>query len=148
MKSVSYTTYTKLNCECAASIIICVNGDLTANSAPYIDGNLSFVESVFDSCGRTKYRYAITYNEGVLLDPDYSLVEGDISGIVCRSCLTRYIDYLYSIGRFTGKGITANRPVLTVVDIGCMYMDTTLDADGLPIWWNGTKWIKADGSDA
>lgn len=46
------------------------------------------------------------------------------------------------------KGTTAARPTLTANDAGYFYMDTTLDADGLPIWWNGTKWIKSDGSDA
>ncbi len=46
------------------------------------------------------------------------------------------------------KDTTANRPTLSSNDIGYMYMDTTLDADGKPIWWNGTKWIDATGGDA
>lgn len=46
------------------------------------------------------------------------------------------------------KDTTANRPTLGANDIGATHFDTTLDADGLPIFWNGSKWIKADGSNA
>jgi hypothetical protein len=46
------------------------------------------------------------------------------------------------------KGSTANRPSPSTIDIGVLYLDTTLDADGKPIWWNGTKWIDATGADA
>lgn len=48
------------------------------------------------------------------------------------------------------SGISASRPTeaLGTTDRGFVYYDTTLDADGLPITWNGTKWIKSDGSDA
>ena len=49
------------------------------------------------------------------------------------------------------RDTTLNRPTYgagATAYIGQLYLDTTLDADGLPIWWNGTKWIKADGSDA
>jgi hypothetical protein len=48
------------------------------------------------------------------------------------------------------KGIkqdtTANRPTASANDIGLMYLDTTLDADGKPIWYNGTAWIDATGA--
>jgi hypothetical protein len=46
------------------------------------------------------------------------------------------------------KGVTAERPKLSATDIGVTYMDTTLDPDGMPIWWNGLKWIKSDGTNA
>lgn len=45
-----------------------------------------------------------------------------------------------------GKNATANRPTLTASDIGVMYLDTTLDADGKPIWWNGVAWVDATGA--
>lgn len=44
------------------------------------------------------------------------------------------------------KGTTANRPVPTSADYGVVYLDTTLDADGKPIWWNGTAWVDATGA--
>lgn len=47
------------------------------------------------------------------------------------------------------KGNTASRTTgLTTADFGRMYLDTTLDADGMPIFWQGTKWILATGADA
>ncbi len=46
------------------------------------------------------------------------------------------------------KGITGSRPIQSSINFGNLYLDTTLDADGLPIFWQGTKWIKADGTDA
>jgi hypothetical protein len=45
-----------------------------------------------------------------------------------------------------GRNTTANRPTLTAVDRGVTYMDTTLDADGKVIWWNGTAWVDATGA--
>lgn len=40
------------------------------------------------------------------------------------------------------SGTTNNRP--TVTDIGFQYFDTTLNS---PIWWTGTKWVRATGAD-
>jgi hypothetical protein len=45
-------------------------------------------------------------------------------------------------------GNTATRPSLEASDAGFVYRDITLDADGKPIWWTGTKWIDATGADA
>jgi hypothetical protein len=46
----------------------------------------------------------------------------------------------------TGRGTTAERPVLATSDVGCQYLDNTLDADGKPIWWTGTAWVDATGT--
>lgn len=43
------------------------------------------------------------------------------------------------------KNTTANRPTLKAADIGAIHLDTTLDADGKPIWWTGTAWVDATG---
>lgn len=45
-----------------------------------------------------------------------------------------------------GKGTTANRPTLTTQDVGVTYMDTTLDANGRTIGWNGTAWVDSTSS--
>jgi len=39
-------------------------------------------------------------------------------------------------------GTTANRPAVGET-IGQMYFDTTL---GIPIWYNGTKWVNSSGA--
>lgn len=50
------------------------------------------------------------------------------------------------VGRAIGKSTTANRPTLVAAEVGRVYLDTTLDADGKPIWWNGTAWVDATGA--
>jgi hypothetical protein len=47
---------------------------------------------------------------------------------------------------FVISGPSTTRPTLGTNDIGIVYLDTTLDADGKPIWWNGTAWIDATGA--
>jgi hypothetical protein len=45
------------------------------------------------------------------------------------------------------KNTTANRPVIaTNRGKGYLYLDTTLDADGKPIWWTGSAWVDATGA--
>jgi hypothetical protein len=45
------------------------------------------------------------------------------------------------------KGTTAQRlSGLTASDAGLSYLDTTLNANGKPIWWNGTAWVDATGA--
>ena len=44
------------------------------------------------------------------------------------------------------RDTTANRPALGAADVGYQYFDTTLDADGKPIWWTGTAWVDATGA--
>jgi len=43
-----------------------------------------------------------------------------------------------------GSGETANRPTRKLY-VGRPYFDTTL---GLPIWYDGSGWVKADGTAA
>jgi hypothetical protein len=43
-------------------------------------------------------------------------------------------------------GVTGSRPILTASDIGFIYFDTTLAAQGRPIWWNGTLWVDDAGN--
>lgn len=50
------------------------------------------------------------------------------------------------LGLSKRRGTTANRPALAAYQVGYTYQDTTLDADGKPIWWNGTAWIDATGA--
>jgi hypothetical protein len=44
------------------------------------------------------------------------------------------------------KNTTANRPTPTQYEIGLQYFDTTLAANGKPIWWNGVAWVDATGT--
>lgn len=43
-------------------------------------------------------------------------------------------------------GASFARPSVSGVnDIGCMFIDTTLGVNGIPIWWTGTNWINSVG---
>lgn len=42
-------------------------------------------------------------------------------------------------------GSTGGRPALSANDAGYAYLDTTLHANGKPIWWNGALWVDAAG---
>lgn len=113
MKSVSYTTYNKLGCTCGAEVIICVDDSLTASGFPFIEGVVAFVDSVINACGRTSYRYAFTYQDGVLADPDYSLVEADIAGAFCKNCLTDWVESLIVPGvDCTATPVEAGIPIV------------------------------------
>lgn len=48
------------------------------------------------------------------------------------------------LNALTQSGVTANRPV-NLLWVGRVYFDTTL---GLPIWYKGPGWVKADGTPA
>lgn len=50
-------------------------------------------------------------------------------------------------GGISFAGPTAQRPPLAAgQNIGLPYFDTSLGANGKPIWWNGTAWVYADGT--
>lgn len=145
MKSVSYDSFTQLDCKCNMAIVLCVAPEITAHTTSYIFATIAFVDSVFSAQG-TVYRYAFAYDEAQLLDPAYSLVPCDINNVLCNSCLLDYINQQVASTtvKFAGIGTTAQRPVLGLTNIGTIYLDTTLDTDGLPIMWTGLKWISLD----
>jgi hypothetical protein len=76
----------------------------------------------------------ITYNTGNNLDATPQIMY-TYYGSKWR--LTSFITY---------KSTTAARPTTTVYDVGLQYLDTTLDVDGKPIWWNGVAWVDATGA--
>jgi len=41
---------------------------------------------------------------------------------------------------------TANRPTTVAQDVGLQHLDTTLGANGVPIWFNGTNWVNSAGA--
>jgi hypothetical protein len=56
-----------------------------------------------------------------------------------------YFNQIDSFTRSISKvtyGTTANRPAVGLVT-GQTYFDTTL---GIPIWYNGTKWVNSSGA--
>lgn len=76
------------------------------------------------------------------------------------AALGLYRGWVYGASSFIGvgqigalKNTTANRPTKTTLGVvndadwaGYLYLDTTLDADGKPIWWTGAAWVDATGA--
>ena len=125
------------------------NGEARANLAP------DFTTSAFnvtDSTNFTAYREF----SGAAAPTSGSYVAGDIvvntntstSNPVDRwRCLVGGTPGTWRASSWiTGNAPTASRPTLTTSDIGVTYLDTTLDVDGKPIWWNGTAWVDATGA--
>ena len=92
---------------------------------------------------------------GVLLSskaPNLPIAPVDYSQQYQDQVLNALRLYFNQIDNFTqssaipASGPTSSRPLSTVqtpLGIGQPFFDTTI---GRPIWWNGTKWIKADGT--
>lgn len=85
--------------------------------------------------------------------------DGDTTSAVANSgttlAVTGYVyDGALSAWRQSGyimkKGGTGARPTpgtnLTAADTGVGYLDTTLNANGKPIWWNGSAWVDSTGA--
>lgn len=75
-----------------------------------------------------------------------SPTEGNASEYICTVSSSTTATFRMSQQFGQKKDTTANRPTLTASDIGALHLDTTLDADGKPIWWTGTAWVDATGA--
>jgi hypothetical protein len=67
-----------------------------------------------------------------------------IADALTDQLLARIVRYLRM--RIPAKGTTAERPSLDASDAGVHYFDTTLAADGKPVWWTGTAWVDSTGT--
>jgi len=114
MKIVNYVTTQWLDCACTpcAPAIMCLSPSLSgggspcigapplpvissivASGAPYLDVSILSVAQSGVTCGNQAYVYTIQYDETQLIDPETPIKQSDISGLICRNCLTEYIDY-------------------------------------------------------
>lgn len=98
MKSVVYLTCTSLPCitVTAAPIVLCLSPELETESGnPTIPGTLTAAEKILNDCGDKEYwRYTISYDETLFVDPDTTLVAENILAIFCETCFTDWIQTL------------------------------------------------------
>ena len=139
MKSVAFDTYTRLGCACGSEVIFCVDDALTASGAPYLTGTIAAVDAVFDGAGRTYYQYTFTFLDGLLADPNYTLLSCDVTGAFCKNCLTEYIDYLVST---SGGGSMPVTPAVFEPLVVVAFSAITAAYVSAVVLPADTKWVK------
>ena len=76
-----------------------------------------------------------------IVGPDQVAIRGiDTNDDACLVSRGQLVSY-------AGKGVTGSRPALSATK-RAIYFDTTLAANGQPIFWTGSAWVKSDGSAA
>ena len=109
---------------------------------------------------RAKLMYVTTPpNNTLTTDPDLAFSRGDkiinidprdaypIVSWVCRYANTSSAAPVWIPAEFIMViGPTSSRPSLTTNERGVQYFDTTLAANGKPIWWTGLNWVDHTGT--
>lgn len=124
------------------------------------DGQMDYAKFLLTGRPATEYQDTKVINNCVWMADSRPAAAG-LNGQIVRirkPTLGTAAEYVCSVGNITTatwrisqqagttRNTTANRPVPNANDIGLVYLDTTLDADGKPIWWNGTAWVDATGA--
>lgn len=97
MKTVVYKSVNKLDCACdcatdAIQVIICLPESLTLGATGYIPAEIVSTTLTGQCHSQQVYSYYLQYNESLLADSSYSLKNADITGVICKGCLTDYIE--------------------------------------------------------
>lgn len=94
MQTVIYHTTKPLDCTCGDDVIICTTHN-TTSSAPYVFGTITNIISAGVSyCGCQEYNYYFEFDETQLGQvPQIEFLSSEITGVMCKGCLTTYLDY-------------------------------------------------------
>lgn len=101
-REVQYSSYQRISCAgcIPANVILCVPAEAIDQSAyedagltkTTIEAQLTDLEVVKATCSTgKKYKYTFEYDDSLLIDGRILACQ-DIQGVVCRGCLTKYID--------------------------------------------------------
>ena len=103
-------------------------GALEGSASQPLDDLLSAIAALPDESGAIE-----------IVDAGQASVRGiDSSDDACLVSRAQLISY-------AGKGATASRPVLSA-HRRAIYFDTTLNANGKPVFWTGTAWVDSSGA--
>jgi hypothetical protein len=84
------------------------------------------------------FGYLVRDGSGTVVRAVNTLMDGPVDPLLNTGTASRFQE-----DRVV-KNTTANRPSLPLT--GQLYLDTTLDPDGKPIWYTGTAWVDATGA--
>lgn len=96
-RSVLYTTKCELPCGCQrnAPVILCISPSLTVTGKSWIDATSTPSSTNLSNCGDVESSYIFSYDDSQLNPVDDLipvLKSSSITGVICRNCLTKYID--------------------------------------------------------
>lgn len=93
-KSVVFSTCSRISCagQSSPEVVLCLIDDLLESGRSTIDGILTKVYKDNTGCGNPVWRYVVSYDETLLVDPDVVLISTDVTGIFCKGCLTTWVD--------------------------------------------------------
>lgn len=103
-KSVVWANCSLLPCAGAETpdVVICVTDpallapivlpDESLYQPTTLDGVLTKVWRTANACGESHYQYLLSYDEALLADPDVALTPDQVSGVVCKDCLTTWVE--------------------------------------------------------
>lgn len=98
MRSVAYSTTKQLECASQnGEVILCLTDGLTDGGTPFLDARIAITTRLYDENGCTSYVYGLTYDEALLIDTHEQLVEADITGVFCRSCMSDWLESLIPV---------------------------------------------------
>lgn len=87
MSLVTYTLAAQL--ECDTSVILCLVDGITLSGAPFLSAEIANVAGCPGG-----YNYTFVYDSDELIPSHQTLSLTDVTGVFCRSCLTRYIEHV------------------------------------------------------
>lgn len=93
-KSVVFSSCSRIACASQASpdVVLCLTDDtLLLSGRTTIDGVLTNVYKDNGACNTFQWRYVVSYDNTLLVDPLVALSSADITGIFCKGCLTSWV---------------------------------------------------------
>jgi len=144
--STERTLYINYAASAYVSGVDLIGGTLASTFTPTAGGSYVLLGNTIRDNTYASYSLLVGAAGGViignsLIDNTNNLIHclGDVVGIGNTAITSSGV---IRNGHNARKSTTANRPTLTANDVGFMYLDTTLDAAGRPIFWTGTTWVE------
>jgi hypothetical protein len=102
LQTIAYITKLRLSCadcDLPADIVICIIPGLAAAgpTIEFINAQLVSYTKNRNSCGTMFYRYVFEYDDEQLLIPEAGITEENITGVICKGCLTKWLESLIAI---------------------------------------------------
>lgn len=120
---------TSLPCACGAlpvDVILCVPTAITLSGLGFIDATLTGVVQKLPPCGSCAlYNYTFSYDDALLVDPLTLITSAEISGVICRDCMTRWAEGLLPSCLSFGSEVFEGN---STISAGSLNIDETIES--------------------